>query len=361
MAENRVYAALGSNLGERSENLRKALELLQAGGDVRVLRVSRTAQTRPLGGLEQPDYLNAVAEMVTSLGPGELLGRFGAAEKELGRVRGERWASRPIDIDLLLYGDEVIKEEGLLVPHPRMHLRSFVMGGMNELAPDAVHPVLGETMKTLAARLCGGDFVPDGTRPQLVSVAGVIGVGKTTLAEGLAAEFGCKVIREAYDTNPFLARVYAGEKGLALDSQIYFLTSRVEQLGEANLKAGSPAVSDYIFDQEAIYAGRWLDKMQLELYGKVNRCMAQQVCEPVVAIFLHDTAANCLARVRQRGRSYEQKMDVGFLDGFKEDHEAMFGAWKKCPLFRVDAAVTDCRNKEHVRRLAEQIKAYIAV
>jgi 2-amino-4-hydroxy-6-hydroxymethyldihydropteridine diphosphokinase len=360
MAEKRVYAALGSNLGERPENLRKALELLKEGGDVRVLRVSGTVETKPLGGLGQPDYLNAVAEVVTSLGARELLGRFGAVENKLGRVRGEKWASRPIDIDLLLYGDEAINEEGLLVPHPRMHLRSFVMQGMKELAPDTVHPVLGETMMTLAERLCGGDFSIDALREQLISVAGVIGVGKTTLAEGLAAEFGCKVIREAYDTNPFLARVYAGEKGLALDSQIYFLTSRVEQLDKANLRAGVPAVSDYIFDQEGIYAAKWLDKMQLELYGKVNRCMARQVCEPVVAIFLHDTAANCLSRIKQRGRSYEQKMDIRFLEGLRHGHEAMFGKWTKCPILRVDAAVTDCRNSEHVRRLAEQIRAYIS-
>jgi deoxyguanosine kinase len=359
MAAKRVYAGLGGNLGDREENLCAALRLLEEGGKAHVVRVSRIMESRPLAQMKQPDYLNAVAELETSEGPVELIREFIRIEEHLGRVRSQKWGARPIDIDLLLYGDQVLRHPEAMVPHPQMHLRSFVMMPMNELAPDVVHPVLGETMATLAARLGGGDFVPDGSRPQLVGIAGLIGVGKTTLAEGLSRELGCDVIREAYDTNPFLARVYAGEKGLALDCQIYFLTSRAEQLGKDKLAAGKVAVSDYLFDQEKVFAKRWLDQMQLGLYMKVNSCIAEKVWEPVVTIFLHDTVERCLARIHERGRSYEQKMTAGFLKAFEADYEEMLAGWHKSPLLRVDAGKVDCRDRAAVRRLADEIRAYI--
>jgi len=361
MTQTRAYAGLGCNLGDRAENLRNALKAIGRIAGVRVVRASGVIETAPLALMQQPNYLNCVAELDTSLDPRELLWQFMHIEDEMGRARGEKWSPRLIDIDLLLYANKVIHDADLCVPHPQMHLRTFVLAGMAELAPDFAHPVLHQTMSTLAARLGGGDFVHDTSRPQLISVAGVIGVGKTTLAEGLGVELGCRVVREAYDTNPFLARVYAGEKGLALDSQIYFLTSRAEQLGRASLHPGQAVVSDYIFDQEGIYAARWLDVMQLGLYKKVNLCMSEAVCEPVVIVFLHDTPANCLARIRQRGRSYEQKMDVQFLDSLQQDYEAMFGRWTKCPLIRIDAGHIDCRERDEVRRLAAEVKAYIAV
>jgi deoxyguanosine kinase len=361
MAAKLIYAGLGSNLGDRVQNIRGALELLQEGGRVRVLRQSAIVETRPLGGMDQPDYLNTVAEMETSLNSSALIALFLDVEQRMGRRRSGKWSPRPIDIDLLVCGDEVIDTPDVCVPHLQMHLRSFVMRGMKELVPALVHPVLRQPMAVLANRLAGRDFAMDSSRPQLVSIAGMIGVGKTTLAEGLAAELDCTVIREAYDTNPFLARVYAGEKGLALDSQIYFLTSRAEQLGRGKLAAGKPAVSDYAFEQEKVFARKWLDPMQLDLYMKVNACMAERICDPVVTVFIHDTAVRCLDRIHKRGRSYEQRMDEHFLLRFEEEYEKMFSNWTISPLIRVDAAGTDCRDRSSVAALAREVRAYIAV
>jgi 2-amino-4-hydroxy-6-hydroxymethyldihydropteridine diphosphokinase len=361
MAAKKVYAGLGSNLGNREELLLAALRLLEEGGKARVLRMSRIMESAPLAQMEQPDYLNAAAELQTNVSPVELVREFMRIEDHLGRVRSQKWGARPIDIDLLLYGDEVLRHPEAMVPHPQMHLRSFVMMPLCELAPDAVHPVLGQTMTTLAARLGGRDFVLDSSRPQLVGIAGVVGVGKTTLAEGLSRELGCDLVREAYDSNPFLERVCAGEKGLALDCQIYFLTSRAEQLAIGKLAAGKVAVSDYVFDQEKVFAGRWLDQMQLDLYMKANSSMAEKVWEPVVTIFLYDTMERCLERIRQRGRSYEQKMSAEFLKAFEADYETMFAGWNKSPVLRVDAGKVDCKDQTAARRLAQEIRAYITV
>ncbi len=136
----RCFLGLGSNLGDRLANLGRAVELLAAEAGVRVVRSSRVYETEPVGGPEQPPYLNAVIEVETDLGPRELLAACQRVEAALGRVRAERWGPRTIDVDVLTYGDARISEPGLEVPHPRMHERGFVLVPLAELDPDPPLP-----------------------------------------------------------------------------------------------------------------------------------------------------------------------------------------------------------------------------
>jgi 2-amino-4-hydroxy-6-hydroxymethyldihydropteridine diphosphokinase len=131
----RAYLGLGSNLGDRLENLRGAVALLGERG-IQVLRSSRVYETEPVGGPPQPDYLNAVVEVEASGTASELLGAGLEVEEAMGRERAERWGPRVIDIDLLTFGDQTIDEPGLKVPHPRMHERAFVLIPLLELDPD---------------------------------------------------------------------------------------------------------------------------------------------------------------------------------------------------------------------------------
>lgn len=130
-----AFVGLGSNLGDRLANLRRAVELLRERG-VSVLRSSRVYETDPVGGPEQPDYLNAVVEVEVDGTARELLDACLAVEEEMGRVRDERWGPRTIDLDLLTFGEEEIEEPGLQVPHPRMHERAFVLAPLLELTAD---------------------------------------------------------------------------------------------------------------------------------------------------------------------------------------------------------------------------------
>jgi 2-amino-4-hydroxy-6-hydroxymethyldihydropteridine diphosphokinase len=135
----RAYLGLGSNLGDRLEHLRDAIPLLARRG-VKPLRSSRVYETEPVGGPRQPDYLNAVLEVETSLVPRALLKTCLEVEADLGRTRGERWGPRVIDIDVLTYGREEIAEPGLEIPHPRMHQRAFVLVPLLELDPNPPLP-----------------------------------------------------------------------------------------------------------------------------------------------------------------------------------------------------------------------------
>jgi len=160
-----VFVALGSNLGDRDANLEFGLRSLDALRAVEVAAVSPVYETRPVGP-PQAAYLNAVARLRTTLAPGDLLEEMLEIESRAGRERSRadspRGGPRELDLDLLLYGDRLIEEAGLQVPHPRLHERAFVLVPLCALAPDLHHPRLGESMRRLAARLA--DAERDGVR-----------------------------------------------------------------------------------------------------------------------------------------------------------------------------------------------------
>lgn len=154
-----AYIALGSNLGDRRGFLDQALTALRARPGIEVIRVSSYHETAPVGGPPgQGPYLNAAAELRTTLEPKDLLHALLDVEQSLGRERHERFGPRTIDLDLLLYGDLICQEPDLIVPHPRMHERRFVLEPLAEIAPLAVHPVQQQTIREL--RAC----VPSATR-----------------------------------------------------------------------------------------------------------------------------------------------------------------------------------------------------
>jgi deoxyguanosine kinase len=145
----KVFLGLGSNLGERFELLKEAVGMVSdSAGNISV--VSSIYETEPVGLDNGGDFLNMVISVDTNLTPSGLLGRIMMIESKLGRIRCEtRNSSRTIDIDILLFGEEIIDKESLIVPHPRMHLRRFVLEPLNELAADFIHPVLGKSINAL--------------------------------------------------------------------------------------------------------------------------------------------------------------------------------------------------------------------
>jgi len=147
----RAFIGLGANLGNRVEAIHDAVFLLAAAEGVDVLVVSELRETDPVGMVDQPRFLNGAASIDTALSALELLDRLLATGRSLGRERGERWGPRTIDLDLLLYGDDVVDEPGLRVPHPRLHERRFALEPLAELDPELVIPGRGRVSDALAA------------------------------------------------------------------------------------------------------------------------------------------------------------------------------------------------------------------
>lgn len=159
MRETVAYLGLGTNLGDRRANLREALRLLANTPGLRLLRCSQVYETEPWGVTEQPRFLNCAAEIAASLEPEALLALCQAAEQEVGRQPGPRWGPRLIDVDILLYGAQVVELPHLEIPHPRLHLRAFALVPLAELVPEAVHPALGRSIGKLAQDIEGREGV----------------------------------------------------------------------------------------------------------------------------------------------------------------------------------------------------------
>jgi 2-amino-4-hydroxy-6-hydroxymethyldihydropteridine diphosphokinase len=147
------YVGLGSNLGDRESYLNQAVAQIKLLPETDFVRHSAWIETAPVGKTDQPYFLNGVVEIKTMLHPVVLLQQLKGIERKLGRVHREVWGPREVDLDILFYGDQLICEDQLTIPHPLLHARKFVLQPMLELAPDLIHPAMEQTIQTLFDKL----------------------------------------------------------------------------------------------------------------------------------------------------------------------------------------------------------------
>jgi 2-amino-4-hydroxy-6-hydroxymethyldihydropteridine diphosphokinase len=152
-----AYIALGANLGDRAGNIRTAVEKLGATQGLEIGARSSLLENPAVGGpVDSPAFLNGVVSIHTTLAPEALLARLLEIESQMGRRRRERWEPRVIDLDLLIYGEQIVDTPGLTLPHPRLHQRRFVLAPLAEIAPSLVHPQFGKTIARLLDELPPG-------------------------------------------------------------------------------------------------------------------------------------------------------------------------------------------------------------
>ncbi len=161
-----VYIGIGSNLGEKLDNCTTAIKRIDSIDRCSVVECSPFYRTDPVGVENQDWFVNAVISLKAELTPHELLNRLLSIEEDMGRIRRKKWDARVIDLDILLFGDRVISEEDLIVPHPRLHLRRFVLVPLVDIAPNLVHPLLALSMKELLEKCSDmgqGVYLMEGT------------------------------------------------------------------------------------------------------------------------------------------------------------------------------------------------------
>jgi len=304
---------LGSNEGDRQANVVYALEELGQQRGVRVLRQSRCLETSPIGGPPGQDpFLNAVAVLESALAPEALLAVFLRAEAALGRRRAERWGPRTIDLDLLLYDGLVLSTPTLVVPHPRMAWRRFVLEPAAEVAGSMIHPTTGWTIARLLEHL--------NTAREYVAIAGPIGAGKTELAQRIAQSAGACWIAESLDPAR-LGAFYADPAGYAWSVGIEFLNRRAQLLAaDASVwrKSTRCWVSDFWFDQGLAFTDVWLPAERRAAFEAQWKEAARGVVRPKLTVMLDAATERLLERIAKCGRPGESRLTGEVLERIRE-------------------------------------------
>jgi 2-amino-4-hydroxy-6-hydroxymethyldihydropteridine diphosphokinase len=292
---------LGSNLGNRELLLNQAVECLRVHPRMRVAGKSSWRETSPIGGpSQQSPYLNGAALLETSLSPEEMLVALQEIETRLGRTRRQRWDARTIDLDILLYDQRVLDTPTLVVPHPRMAWRRFVLEPAAEIAGSMLHPTTGWTVSRLLENL--------DTASPYVAITGSIGVGKTQLATRLAEESGANLIVEQLD-QPRLEAFYAEPSGQAWDMELEFLQQRTALLSSDSdcwLEPGRIVLSDFWYDQSPAFASVWLPREKQEAFRDLWQRSRSRVVRPKLIVLLECEADELHRRVARRGRPFER-------------------------------------------------------
>ncbi|MCM5664260.1 2-amino-4-hydroxy-6-hydroxymethyldihydropteridine diphosphokinase [Galbibacter mesophilus] len=330
----RTYLSVGSNLGDKYENLSKTVrELREKAGNV--VSCSPIYQT-PAWGFEGDDFYNICVGVDTELQPQELLDCLLQIEKSLGRIRSknEGYAARTVDLDILFYEDEVLDEPDLVIPHPHLQNRLFVLQPLADIAPGKVHPIFEKSIIELLD-VCEDEseleklstsislLKKDFSKFNFIAIEGNIGAGKTTLANKIAEDFNGKLVLERFADNPFLPKFYEDRNRYAFPLEMSFLADRYQQFTDDTSRPDlfkNFMVSDYDIFKSLIFAKVTLQEDEFSLYRKVFNFMYKEVVKPDVYVYLYQNTERLLQNIKKRGRSYEQKIPADYLEKLNEGY-----------------------------------------
>ncbi|MDB4171167.1 MAG: 2-amino-4-hydroxy-6-hydroxymethyldihydropteridine diphosphokinase [Polaribacter sp.] len=356
-----TYLSLGSNQGEKLENLQKAIHLIasEVGAIQKIAAVYKT----PSWGFEGDEFLNTCIKVSTYQAPEKLLQTLLAIEKKLGRTRKgqNEYQNRPIDIDILLFDDEIIFSRTLTVPHPKMLLRKFVLVPLNEIASTFIHPI---TKKKIAICLqncedtLGIEMIPEKLiRPiplsekyNYIAIEGNIGAGKTSLAKLLSDQFNAKVVLERFADNPFLPKFYEDKERYAFPLEMSFLADRYQQLSDDLAQFDlfkNFIVSDYYIFKSLIFAQVTLSKDEYFLYRKMFDLMYKEITKPDLYVYLYQNTDRLLKNIKKRGRDYEQNIEKDYLKKIQEGYSNFIKTEQDLNVLTIDVSELDFVNNEN--------------
>jgi deoxyguanosine kinase len=323
-----TFLSLGTNQGNKLENLQKAIDLIddRVGG---IQKISSVYQT-PSWGFEGENFFNICIKVSTYQQPEVLLSSLLEIEQELGRLRSSEkgYQNRKIDIDILLFDDEIIFSKLLIVPHPKMLDRKFVLIPLAEIAPNELHPIK-KTQLSVCAQNCNDASeismikeklrrpIPLSEKYNYIAIEGNIGSGKTSLTKMISDEFNAKIILERFADNPFLPKFYEDKERYAFPLEMSFLADRHQQLSDDLAQFDlfkNFIVSDYYIFKSLIFAQVTLQKEEYILYRKMFDIMYKEITKPDLYIYLYQNTEQLLQNIKKRGRDYEQSIAPSYLN-----------------------------------------------
>ncbi|WP_426431539.1 2-amino-4-hydroxy-6-hydroxymethyldihydropteridine diphosphokinase [Winogradskyella sp. HB-48] len=327
---NTVYIALGSNKGNKLQYLQDAIDaIFEKIGTVD--KISKVYETPALG-FEGDNFYNACIRVETELKPKKLLKTLKQIEFELGRStkKSDTYESREIDLDILFYGDEILEDSALVIPHPNLHKRKFVLQPLFDIAKDMTHPILNQSIKELLEHCEDGSEIEaikiwlknpkknfDFGNYNFIAIEGNIGAGKTSLANKIAQDFNAKLILERFADNPFLPKFYKEPERYAFTLEMSFLADRYQQISDdlSQLDLFKDfMVSDYDVHKSLIFSKVTLAEDEFILYRKLFYQVYKDIARPDLYVYLYQNTERLQANIKKRGRKYESDIQDDYLE-----------------------------------------------
>ncbi len=368
-----TYLSLGTNQGNKLENLQNAINLIddRVGGIQKISSIYKTSSW----GFEGEDFFNICIKVSTYQQPEILINTLLNIENDLGRLRSneEGYQNRNIDIDILLFDNEIIFSKTLIVPHSKMLQRKFVMIPLAEIASTVIHPI-EKTQISVCIQNCDDTSevtlidhklkrpTPISEKYNYIAIEGNIGAGKTSLAKMLSDEFNAKMVLERFADNPFLPKFYEDKERYAFPLEMSFLADRYQQLTDDLAQFDlfkNFIVSDYYIFKSLIFAQVTLQKEEYLLYRKMFDLMYKEITKPDLYIYLFQNTERLLENIKKRGREYEQSIQTSYLKKIHNGYKNFINTEKNLNLLIIDVSEMDfVNNSEDYKHIVNKMKHF---
>ncbi len=370
--QHQVILSLGSNQGNRLNNIQSAIDLIHREAGT-VVKVSKLYET-PAWGFEGEAFYNCALVLHTQRSAQTILEKVLGIEKKLGRVRSESegYQSRPIDIDLIAFNEEIINSKELQVPHPAMQERMFVLLPMRDLNLDWRHPILQKYLpeilkasedKSQCKMVQSLDFPLQRMaldQMNYIAIEGNIGAGKTTLTTKIAEDFNAKTVLERFADNPFLPKFYEDQNRYAFPLEMSFLADRYQQIADDLAQFDlfkDFIIADYHIFKSLIFAKVTLTDDEYRLYRKLFEIIYKEMPKPDLYIYLYQNTERLLENIKQRGRNYEQEIPAEYLDKINRGYLDYIKSQTDLNVLVIDVSDRDfVKNQEDYAFVLEEIQ-----
>lgn len=373
--QNQVILSIGSNQGEKLENIKKCINLIHNKIGT-VVRVSKLYES-PSWGFESDDFYNCAVLMYSDKSAEIILSEILNLENKLGRTRNEQegYQARIIDIDIIAFNNEIIETENLQIPHREMQNRLFVLLPVNDLKSEFFHPTLNKNIKELLLSTADKSeckAISELEAPlqnfnlnqfNYIAIEGNIGAGKTTLTTRIAEDFNAKTVLERFADNPFLPKFYKDQSRYAFSLEMSFLADRYQQLSDDLAQFDlfkDFIVADYHIFKSLIFAKVTLTEDEYRLYRKLFDIIYKEMPKPDLYIYLYQNTERLLQNIKRRGRSYEQEIQPDYLEKINSGYLDYIKSQPDLNVLVIDVSDKDfVNNQEDYIFVLEEIQTKI--
>ncbi len=370
--QHKIILSLGSNLGNRQQNLNDCIIALhtELGS---VVKVSSCYESDAWG-FESASFLNCVLILHSHKNAVKILKSIQKIEKNLGRIKSEsnEYQARIIDIDIISFDDEVIELENLIVPHQHLQSRLFVLLPLKEILSDWKHPVLNKSVSELLTACSDkGNCIKIDTldfplqkinlqKFNYIAIEGNIGAGKTTLTTKIAEDFNAKTVLERFADNPFLPKFYKDQNRYAFPLEMSFLADRYQQVSDDLAQFDlfkDFIVADYHIFKSLIFAKVTLAEDEFRLYKTLFDIIYKEMPKPDLYIYLYQNTDRLMQNIKRRGRSYEQEIPADYLDKINKGYLDYIKSQTELNVLIIDVSEKDfVKNQEDYVFVLDQIQ-----